>query len=76
MAIECVKEKRKEVKKKDKKLIKAVHDLVDPARRDADGHGESVLGDSHRLKELLQQDLPRVDRRDPRHGWLPTSRQW
>ncbi|NYI93196.1 hypothetical protein HNR02_006571 [Amycolatopsis endophytica] len=40
----------------------AVHDLVDPARRYVDEHGQLVLRDAERGEELLKEDLARVDR--------------
>src|SRR5918996_4697594 len=40
----------------------AMDDLVDPARRNQDVLGEAILTDTHRDQELLQEDLPRMDR--------------
>ena len=40
----------------------AEDDLIDGARRDADGPGHAVLRDAHRQKILLQQDFSRGDR--------------
>ena len=39
----------------------AVHDLVDPPRRDTDGHGELVLRDAEALDEILHEDFTRVN---------------
>jgi hypothetical protein len=36
------------------------HDLVDPARRNSQVLGQTVLGQLKGLQEILQQDLPRM----------------
>lgn len=41
---------------------RAVHDLVDTARRHADRDRKPVLGDAQRPEVLLVEDLPGVDR--------------
>jgi hypothetical protein len=41
----------------------AVDNLIDASRRNADVLGESVLTNAHRLEELLEQDLARMNRR-------------
>lgn len=41
----------------------SVDDLIDTARRDANGLSQAVLTQLHRLEEILQQDLTRMD------GW-------
>jgi hypothetical protein len=40
-----------------------MNDLVDTTRRDADVTGQAVLGQAHRAEELLEEDLPGVNRR-------------
>jgi hypothetical protein len=48
-----------------------VDDLVDPTWWDTDGDGQPVLSDLQRDEELLEKDLPRVDRRTGCHARLP-----
>jgi len=45
----------------------AVDDLVDPSWGDPDGDGQPVLGDLQRDEELLEENLPGVDRRNGCH---------
>src|SRR3990172_10280248 len=40
-----------------------MHDLIDPPRVDPDVLCQAVLADPHLLKELLQKDLARMNRR-------------
>lgn len=42
----------------------AVHDLVDPSRRNPDGDSDLVLGDSEPLDEIPHEDLAGMDRFD------------
>ena len=39
-----------------------MNDLIDAASGHGDGLREAVLGDAHRGEELLEEDLPGVDR--------------
>jgi hypothetical protein len=43
---------------------RAVHDLVDPARRNIDVLGQAILADPQGRQELLEQDLPGMDGRE------------
>lgn len=50
---------------------RAVDQLVDAPRRDADALGETILADAQRAEKLLQEDLAGMDgRKLLRHGWL------
>jgi hypothetical protein len=40
-----------------------MNDLVDTTRRDADVPGQAILGQPQGAKELFQEDLPGVNRR-------------
>ena len=46
----------------------AEDDLVDRARRDADGAGHGVLGNTHRDEVFLEQDFTRCNRRVHGHN--------